>query len=230
MNYHHIRPAIFLERPNRFIARCLEGEREVTVHVKNTGRCRELLIPGAQVWLEYASGGSRKTPCDLVAVQKGELLINMDSQAPNKVAMEGLQSGKIVLPGFGLPQEVRPERTFGGSRFDFFIKNKEQEGFVEVKGVTLERDGAVFFPDAPTLRGIRHIEELEQAAAQGYAAYVLFIVQLRPVHHLSPNDETQPAFGAALRHAQTHGVQLLAYDCSVTPQSMEIAEPVPIRL
>ncbi len=225
MEYANICPARFLSRPNRFIARVeLEG-REETVHVKNTGRCRELLVPGARVWLERSGNPQRRTAYDLVAVEKGPRLINMDAQAPNKVFGEWAQSGGI--PGLTL---LRPETVWGSSRFDFYWESQAERGFVEVKGVTLEVDGAAYFPDAPTLRGVKHLRELITAQQQGCRAAVCFVIQMKDIDFFSPNDVTHPAFGQALREAAAAGVEVWAYDCAVTPGSLVLDAPVAVRL
>ncbi len=225
MHYEHISPARFLARPNRFIAQVeLAGHIE-TVHVKNTGRCKELLLPGATVYLERSQNPERKTKYDLIAVEKGELLINMDAQAPNRVFGEWAAAGGI--PGLKL---LRPETTWGSSRFDFYYETAQDKGFVEVKGVTLEIDGGAFFPDAPTERGVKHLHELIAARQQGYRAAVCFVIQMKGVEFFSPNDTTHPAFGQALREAAKAGVEVWAYDCAVTPDSLVLADPVPVRL
>ncbi|HWS42110.1 MAG TPA: DNA/RNA nuclease SfsA [Pseudoflavonifractor sp.] len=227
MHYEKICKGSFLARPNRFIAHVeLEGE-PVVCHVKNTGRCRELLVPGAAVYLQEFDGAARKTKFDLIAVEKaGFGLINMDAQAPNKVFAEWARSGAF-LPGLTL---LRPETTWGNSRFDFYFEAGERRGFVEVKGVTLEEGGAVLFPDAPTERGVKHVEELIACRAAGYEAFLCFVIQMERVDHFSPNDRTHPAFGDALRRAAASGVHLLAYDCQVTPESLKLRQPVEIRL
>lgn len=225
MRYAQVLPARFLSRPNRFIAQVeLEGRVE-TVHVKNTGRCKELLVPGATVYLERAQNPARKTPYDLIAVQKGERLINMDSQAPNQVFREWARAGG--LPGLTL---LRPETVWGSSRFDFYWESARERGFVEVKGVTLEVNGGAFFPDAPTERGVKHLHELMAAHRQGYRAAVCFVIQMKPIDSLSPNDQTHPEFGQALREAAAAGVEVWAYDCAVTPDSLRLDAPVPVRL
>ena len=224
MRYTEILPAEFLSRPNRFIAHVrLEGE-EVVCHVKNTGRCRELLVPGARVWLERGTNPGRKTAYDLVTVEKGSRLVNMDAQAPNKIFGEWAMN---LEPGI---LSIRPEVTFLDSRLDFLLETEQGKHFVEVKGVTLERDGHVLFPDAPTERGVRHLHTLMQAVEQGHRATVFFVVQMADVLDFSPNDDTHPAFGAALRQAAAAGVQVLAYSCHVTPQEVTIARPVPVIL
>ena len=226
MTYPNITSAVFLARPNRFVAQ-VEVEGEVlTVHVKNTGRCRELLIPGTTVWLSKSGNPKRKTAYDLVAVQKGDRLINMDSQAPNKVFAEWAEGGNFV-PGLTL---LRPERKYGDSRFDFYWEAGTRKGFAEVKGVTLEEGNAVYFPDAPTQRGVKHLKELTACLADGYEAAVCFVIQMEGVDYFSPNDRTHPAFGTALREASAAGVQVLALDCRVTPDSLTLGRPVPVRL
>ena len=225
MRYAQIRPATFLARPNRFVARVELDGREETVHVKNTGRCRELLAPGFRVYLAAAENPARKTGYDLVAVQRGDRLINLDAQAPNKVFGEWAAGGG--LPGLTL---LRPETAWGESRFDFYWESASQRGFVEVKGVTLEADGGAYFPDAPTLRGVKHLRELAAARAQGYRAAVCFVIQMEGVDFFSPNDATHPQFGQALREAAAAGVEVWAYDCAVTPDSLTLRAPVPLRL
>ena len=226
MQYGKILPARFLARPNRFVARVEAEGEELICHVKNTGRCRELLVPGATVWLEESPNPNRKTKYDLIAVEKGSRLINMDAQAPNQVFREWAQAG-----GFRKDLTLlRPETTYGSSRFDFYWESSEKRGFVEVKGVTLEEDGVVRFPDAPTLRGVKHLEELVKAHQAGYEAAVCFVIQMEDVRWFAPNDATHPEFGQALRQAAGAGVEVLALDCAVTPGSLEIHSPVPIRL
>lgn len=226
MQYGKILPARFLSRPNRFVARVEAEGEELVCHVKNTGRCRELLVPGATVWLEESPNPSRKTKFDLIAVEKGDRLINMDAQAPNKVFGEWAAAG-----GFreGLTS-LRSETTYGSSRFDFYWESSKSRGFVEVKGVTLEEDGVVRFPDAPTLRGVKHLDELAKAREAGYEAAVCFVIQMENVRWFAPNDETHPEFGQALRRAAQAGVEILAMDCAVTPQSLTMGKSVPIRL
>lgn len=225
MHYSNMIKGTFLSRPNRFIAHIgIEGREEIC-HVKNTGRCRELLIPGAQVWCQHFENTSRKTKYDLIAVQKGDRLINMDSQAPNAAAKEWLQSG-----GLGEISELRPETVHGDSRFDFSFTKDGRKCFLEVKGVTLENSGICAFPDAPTERGVKHLQGLTQAAKDGYGAYVLFVIQMQDVQYLHPNDATDPAFGKALREAAQAGVSLLAMDCLVTEDTMVIHKPVEVRL
>ena len=226
MRYRNIEEAVFLDRPNRFIAHVeLEGKAE-TVHVKNTGRCRELLIPGATVYLERSENPLRKTAWDLVAVRKGERLINMESQAPNKVFGEFALSGGFV-PGV---TSLWPEYTYGDSRLDFALQTEQGFHLVEVKGVTLEVEGAVYFPDAPTERGVKHLRELTRAAAAGIDASAVFVVQMEEVSHMSPNDMTHPEFGQALREARAAGVNVRAFACKVTPDSLTIHREIPVIL
>lgn len=225
MQYSRMVSGKFLSRPNRFIAHIeIDGEEEIC-HVKNTGRCRELLRPGATVWCLDAASPARKTRYDLICVEKEERLINMDSQAPNKAAGEWLAAG-----GLGAIENLRAETKMGNSRFDFSFTRDGKSCFLEVKGVTLEADGVCAFPDAPTLRGTKHLRELTALAKEGYGAYVLFVIQMADVAYLHPNDATDPAFGAALREAAAAGVQLLAMDCAVTPETMVLNSPVPIVL
>ena len=226
MEYHNVRPAVFLERPNRFIARCLTDGGEVTAHVKNTGRCKELLVPGAPVWLCYSGNAARKTPCDLIVVDKQGVLFNIDSQAPNRVAEEALLSGALCLPGLKGPYTVLRERSFGASRIDLLVQAGEKQCFVEVKGVTQEQDGTALFPDAPTERGFKHLGELARAVKAGYGAAVLFVLQFAGARQFTPNREIHPAFADALRAAQAAGVQVLAAECAVAPDSLRLSKPV----
>ncbi len=225
MRYENIVSGRFLSRPNRFIAHIeIDGKEEIC-HVKNTGRCRELLQPGTDVWCEHIPSPFRKTAFDLIAVQKGPCLINMDSQAPNKAAGEWLSGG-----GLGKITDLKPECRQGQSRFDFAFVKDGRPCFLEVKGVTLEHNGICAFPDAPTVRGAKHLRELAQLAKQGFGAYVLFVVQMSDVKFLHPNDTTDPDFGKALRDAAMDGVQILAMDCSVTPEEMFLRTPVEVKL
>ncbi|MBQ6710869.1 MAG: DNA/RNA nuclease SfsA [Clostridia bacterium] len=225
MRYPNIHRAVFLDRPNRFVAHCEMEGQQLTVHVKNTGRCRELLVPGAEVWLTKSGNPARKTAFDLIAVQKGKRLVNMDSAAPNAVFGEYARTGRF-LPGASVRAEVR----YGDSRFDFCLEAAGNTHFVEVKGVTLEENGAVRFPDAPTERGVKHLKELQKAAAEGYGAHAVFVIQMADVTAFSPNDDTHPAFGAALREAAENGVRVHAFWCAVTPDTLEIAGEVPVVL
>lgn len=278
MNYNKIVPAKFIERENRFVARVsLTNENEesahkpapggsdasietspvteVPVHVKNTGRCRELLVPGATVYLaDHADRmGTRKYRYDLIAVEKetpdGTILINMDSQAPNKVVNEALESESLDLFQDN-NMLIRPETTFGSSRFDFYLETEPsttnhkqvdrskssstpteaRRAFIEVKGVTLEKDGIARFPDAPTERGVKHIKELERAMSEGYEAYIIFVIQMKGIDRFEPNDVTHPQFGEALRHAEKSGVRILAFDCIVRPDRLTLDQPIQVRL
>ena len=225
MQYSNMIPGKFLSRPNRFVAKVEIDSQVHTVHVKNTGRCRELLTPNATVWCQKSSNPNRKTQFDLITVQKGDRLINMDSQAPNIAAGEWLRAG-----GLGEVQNVKAETVHGDSRFDFSFTLDGKCCFLEVKGVTLENDGVCAFPDAPTERGVKHLKGLTQAAKDGFGAFVLFVIQMPDVKYLHPNDLTDPAFGAALREASANGVTVLAMDCAVTEDSMEIRLPVLVKL
>ncbi len=223
MKYGTVIPGRFVDRPNRFIAHVETEAGLQTVHVKNTGRCRELLVPGAAVYLERGTNPRRKTLYDLIAVEKGSRLINMDAQAPNRVFAEWAA---------GLPEvkTVRAEFPYGASRLDFCLETDRGPCLVEVKGVTLEEDGLARFPDAPTERGVKHIRELQQAAESGLGAVLFFVVQMEGIQSVSPNDDTHPAFGQALRTAVSAGVQVRAYDCTVTPDSLTICRSVPVVL
>lgn len=226
MTYNRIRQGTFLARPNRFIAYIdVDGTTE-TVHVKNTGRCRELLIPGATVWVQEWDKPERKTKFDLITVKKSGRIINMDAQAPNKVFSEWAQAGDFVT---GLTI-LRPEQVYGTSRFDFYWQAGDRRGFVEVKGVTLEEGNAAYFPDAPTERGVKHVEELISCRSDGYEAVLFFVIQMEGIIYWSPNDRTHPAFGAAVRRAAQAGVQVLAFDCQVTCDSLALHQPVEVRL
>ena len=225
MQYPDMVTGIFLKRPNRFIAHvCIDGKEEIC-HVKNTGRCRELLPEGAKVWCQRSNNPARKTKYDLITVQKGDRLINMDSQAPNAAAREWLLGG-----GLGEISDLRSETVHGDSRFDFAFTMDGRKCFLEVKGVTLENDGVCAFPDAPTERGVKHLQGLTRAAQDGYGAFMLFVIQMADVKYLHPNDKTDPAFGSALRTAAENGVRVLAMDCAVTEDSMSIRMPVLVRL
>lgn len=263
MQYTDIRPARFLARPNRFIALVWQEGALVRAHVKNTGRCAELLRPGVRVWLEYSTNPARSTPCDLVCVEKrlaqGDdrpgsiaaealpevacsdengtvyrapawpagpaLLINMDSAAPNAAAAEWLAAG-----GLGRLEELRAEATVGDSRFDFTARQNGRPVAVEVKGCTLEKNGLALFPDAPTQRGLKHVQGLTALAKQGWRACVLIVVQMKGVDAFAPNCATHPAFADALTEAADAGVEVYAVDCCVTPQGTVIDAPVPVRL
>ena len=226
MHYSNIQRATFLRRPNRFIAHIEVDGREEVCHVKNTGRCRELLTDRATIYVEYHDNPKRKTKYSLIAVEKGDLLINMDSQAPNKVVGEWL----LEKEPFGKVKLLKPECTYGSSRFDFYLETEAEKVFIEVKGVTLEEAGIVRFPDAPTERGIKHLEELCACVEAGYKAVVIFVVQMEGMQHFEPNDKTHPQFGEALRQARKAGVEVLAYECKVTPSSLEITKSIPVML
>lgn len=233
MRYEHIIPGTFLSRPNRFIAHVDVGGETAVCHVKNTGRCRELLVPGGLVYLQDfgPDAAGRKTRYDLIGVKKERpsepLLINMDAQAPNKVFAQWASSGQF-RPGLTL---LRPETVYGASRLDFYYETAAgARGFVEVKGVTLEENGRALFPDAPTERGVKHLEELMRAHEQGYAAHVCFVIQMSGMTAFSPNDATHPSFGAALRRAVEAGVDAFAVECAVTPETLEITGRVKTEL
>lgn len=220
MNYKKIVKGTFKNRPNRFIANIeIDGKVE-TVHVKNTGRCRELLIEDADVILEVSDNPNRKTAYDLIAVYKERIgLINMDSQAPNKVVAEWLSK-----QGFDY---VKPEYTYGKSRFDFYMEKDDEKFLMEVKGCTLEIDGIGYFPDAPTERGVKHLRELAAAAGEGYRCYVAFVIQMEGVSEVRPYDVTHPEFGVALQEARDAGVEVLYLQCKVEPDMLMIREDVP---
>jgi len=225
MKYTNIVPGRFLRRPNRFIAHIeIDGQARIC-HVKNTGRCKELLSEGAQVWCQEFDDPKRKTKFDLITVKKGDRLINMDSQAPNKAAGQWLAQG-----GLGKIEKLRPESKWGDSRFDFYFEKEGLPCYLEVKGVTLENDGVCAFPDAPTERGTKHLRELTALAGQGFGAYVLFVIQMSDVKYLQPNDATDPAFGKALRDAHAAGVNVLAMSCGVSIDTMVITTPVLVKL
>ncbi len=224
MKYKKIIAGKFISRPNRFIARVdIDGVEEI-VHVKNTGRCKELLIPDARVFLEESDKPERKTKYDLVAVYKGDNLINMDSQAPNKVFYEW------AVEYFGKGAKIRPEIKYKNSRFDCYIEVDNRRIFAEVKGVTLETDGVVSFPDAPTERGIKHIEELCAAVLEGYEAYIFFVVQMKGVKYFTPNYKTHRAFATALKKAKEKGVNIVCVDCAVTPDTLLIDDFIEVKL
>lgn len=226
MTYENIHAGIFISRPNRFIAHVeIAGKPEVC-HVKNTGRCRELLIPGVQVFVQQAQNPNRKTKYDLISVYKGTTLVNIDSAAPNQVFHEWL----LRAQPWGPMVSIRPETRWGTSRFDFYVETPQEKRYVEVKGVTLEEDGIARFPDAPTQRGVKHLQELAACQAEGYRAAIAFIVQMKGVRCLMPNDSTHPAFGQALRYASIHGVEIFALDCTVAPGSLLVDKALPVAL
>lgn len=231
MKYKNVVQGIFIDRPNRFVANVLIGGQAETVHVKNTGRCRELLISGCTVWLEKSENPLRKTKYDLIAVEKiregqSPLIINMDSQLPNTVAGEWLERSGL----FGENAVIKREVKYGSSRLDFCVEESGKTSFIEVKGVTLERDGIAYFPDAPTERGVKHINELINCHKNGFGAYILFVIQMKEITELRPNDDTHREFGEALCTASKSGVICLAMDCIVSADSVDIDKSVPIIL
>ena len=228
MKYEKIVQGVFIERPNRFVAKVEIDSRIETVHVKNTGRCRELLPAGATVYLADEEGKTRKTRYDLVAALKESRIINMDSQAPNAVVKEALQQGLILRDVIS----VKPEFTYGDSRFDFFVQtaNHPKGAFIEVKGVTLEKNNVALFPDAPTERGIKHIKELINATRIGYKTFIIFIIQMADVKYFSPNVDTHKEFTKTLKEAAENNVSILAYDCNITPNSIELSNNITIKL
>ena len=228
MKYKSIKEAKFISRPNRFVAWVEVDGMEEKVHVKNTGRCRELLVKGTRVLLEESDNKERKTRYSLVAVYKGDMLVNMDSQIPNSAAFEAVAGGKISE--IGTPDYVKREVTFSKSRFDLYYEKDGRKGFVEVKGVTLEREGVVLFPDAPTERGEKHIRELIKAKEEGYEANILFVIQMKGVRYFTPNAETDPDFAHALKDAYNAGVNIMAYDCIVKEDEMIIDEKIEVRI
>lgn len=232
MKYNHVVSGTFLQRPNRFIAHVLINGKEEVCHVKNTGRCHELLIPGCTVYCAVSDNPQRKTKYDLIAVVKHadsdhKLLVNMDSQAPNAAVKEWLASGRSP---FGKLSIIKPECKYGNSRFDFYLETESRKIFLEVKGVTLEDKGVVLFPDAPTERGVKHVQELVRCHAEGFETYVLFVVQMERALYFTPNRKTHPQFADALHEAQKAGVQLLAYTCMVSPDEMRIDKELEIKL
>lgn len=226
MRYHNIDKAVFLERPNRFVAVVDRSGQRETCHVKNTGRCRELLVPGARVYLEKSDNPARKTKYDLVCVKKGNTMVNMDSQIPNAAVREWIENGGL----FRKLTLVKPETKYGSSRFDLYLEADGKKIFMEVKGVTLEEGGIARFPDAPTMRGIKHIQELVKCVEEGYEAYILFVIQMKGVTAFEPNDRTHREFGEALRFAAERGVHIIAYDCTVTEDSITIDSEIEVRL
>ena len=226
MQYTNVMVGKFIARPNRFIAHVEIAGREEIVHVKNTGRCKELLLPGVTVYVQHFPEGKRKTKYDLIAVEKQNILINMDSQAPNKVVQEWL----VAKDPFGKITYLKPECKHGDSRFDFYLETAERKMFIEVKGVTLEEKGVVMFPDAPTERGVKHVQELRHCLEQGYEAVVIFVVQMEGMRYFTPNRRTHAAFAEALERAEACGVKLLALTCAVTPDSLTINGAIPVQL
>ncbi|QAT43011.1 DNA/RNA nuclease SfsA [Aminipila luticellarii] len=226
MIYNNIKPATFISRPNRFIANIEIGGKREICHVKNTGRCREFLTEGARVFVQESDNMARKTKYDLISVYKGDRLINMDSQVTNKVVQEWLEGGllfeDIVL--------IKPESRYKNSRFDFYVETEKQKIYIEVKGVTLEENGVVLFPDAPTERGVKHLRELAECLKEGFEAYVIFVVQMADVKVFKANARTHKAFDETLRQAYEEGVKVMAYECSVTPGSITMTKPVPVLI
>ena len=224
--YDNVKKGVFVSRPNRFIANVeVDGQIKVC-HVKNTGRCRELLIEGALVLLEKSSNSARKTEYDLIAVYKGDKLINIDSQAPNKVFGEWVKNSGY----FGEATVVKPETTYNSSRFDYYIESESKKIFVEIKGVTLEENGVVLFPDAPTERGIKHLNELVRAVGEGYSAYVFFIVQMEGCKYFTPNVKTHPEFAEALKNAEKNGVNVCCVECKVFEDGFSVTDFLEVRL
>ena len=226
MKYSNIKKGVFIDRPNRFIAHVrIDGFIE-TVHVKNTGRCAELLKEGTVVYVQDSMNPGRKTRWDLIAVEKGRRMVNMDSQVPNKAVKEWLEAGNL----FRDVTIIRPEYTYGNSRIDLYVEAEGRRILIEVKGVTLEEDGIVRFPDAPSQRAVKHVTELRQAAEDGYEAYIFFVIQMKGVRYFTPNTDTHPQFAEALEEATKAGVKLLAYDCEVTQESIVVSQEVPVVL
>ena len=226
MIYKSVFQGVFLRRPNRFLAHVLINGREVVAHVKNTGRCGELLIPGVEVWCTYHDDPKRKTQWSLITVRKGDTLFNIDSQVPNRLAGEWMQQG-----GLGVTvEQQKAEHRYGDARLDWFFQADGRPCLLEVKGVTLEQNGVARFPDAPTERGAKHVHHLRQAVGEGYGAYILFVCQMAGISRVEPNVERDPAFAQALWMAREAGVQLLAVECDVTPDSITAARPVPVVL
>ncbi len=231
MKYNKVIKAKFIERPNRFIAYCKIGNEVEKVHVKNTGRCRELLIPDCTVYLEEGNNPNRKTKYSLIAVQKGSRFINMDSQVPNKVVYEALENKEILLPHLDEDIEfIKAEKTYESSRFDIYLETRNKKIFIEIKGVTLEQDNIVSFPDAKTERGVKHIKELIKAKSDGYESYIIFVIQMSDVEYFTPNKKMHLELADALQEASNNGVNILAYDCNVTPDSIKIKDSVKVIL
>ncbi|MBE6775518.1 MAG: DNA/RNA nuclease SfsA [Ruminococcaceae bacterium] len=226
MRYSEIKKATFISRPNRFVARVALDGKETAVHVKNTGRCRELLTEGAEVWLEKSSNPDRKYQYSLVTVKKGDRMVNTDSQAPNRAVGEFLSEGRL----FRDIRLIRPECKYGSSRFDFYVEYEDKRAFIEVKGVTLENSGVVSFPDAPTERGSKHLRELCQCIKDGYEAYVIFVIQMKNVLYFTANADHDPVFARTLEAAHKEGVKILAYDCHVTENEMKIGDGVKVKI
>ncbi len=226
MKYSNIHKGYFVSRPNRFVANVIIDGKETAVHVKNTGRCRELLTEGAEVWLEKSNNPDRKYQYSLVSVKKGERMVNMDSQAPNKAVGEFLSEGGL----FSDIKLIRPECKYGNSRFDFYVEYADKKAFIEVKGVTLENDGVVSFPDAPTERGSKHLRELCECLKEGYEAYVFFVIQMKDVICFTANADHDPVFARTLKEAYNEGVKIVAYDCLVTEDGMKIGDRAEVKI
>lgn len=230
MIYNNIVKALFKNRPNRFIAECDINNENVIVHVKNTGRCRELLVKDTEVYLEYFPDTERKTKYDLITVNKMGRLINMDSSAPNKAVYETLQTGKDILHINEPLTYIKMEQKYKQSRFDVYAETKNNKIFAEIKGVTLEENNIVMFPDAPTERGVKHIMELIDAKENGYNTYIIFVIQMQNPAYFTPNYKTHAEFGKALQYAQSKGVNILAYDCIITENSIDLNNQIDIKL
>jgi len=231
MKYNKMIKAKFIERPNRFVAYCdINGEVE-KIHVKNTGKCKELLVPGYEVYLEESNNPARSTKYSLIAVKKGDRLINMDSQVTNKIVYESLEDKSLILPGFYEDITlIKPEKTYGNSRFDVYIEGKTKKAFIEVKGCTLEIDGVVKFPDAKTERGVKHVKELIKAREEGYLAYIILVIQMEDVLYFTPNVDMHKEFGDVLKEADEKGVKVLAYDSKVEIDNIVLNNPVKVIL
>ena len=231
MKYNKMVKAKFIERPNRFVAYCdINGEVE-KIHVKNTGRCKELLVPGCIVYLEESDNPSRKTKYSLINVMKKDRLINMDSQVTNKMVYEALENKSLILPGFD--EEItliKPEKTYGNSRFDIYLEGKTKKAFIEIKGCTLEIDNVVKFPDAKTERGVKHVRELIKARQEGYLAYIIMVIQMEDVLYFTPNIDMHKEFGDVLKEAKENGVEILAYDSIVNIDNIKLNRPVDVVL
>jgi len=226
MTYKNIHKGIFINRPNRFMAEVEINNKTELCHVKNTGRCKELLIPGATVYANYVDNPKRSTKYDLVTVQKGDTLINIDSYAPNIAFGEYLRQGKFIED----VTKVKAEAKYGSSRFDFYVETELNKAFIEVKGVTLEKRGVASFPDAPTERGIKHLNELAACIADGYDAYVVFVIQMKGIEYFTPNYEIHAAFGETLAKVANMGVKVKAFDCLVTSNEMTVDKPIEVKL
>lgn len=228
MKYDNIIEATFIKRPNRFLAHVLIDGREELAHVKNTGRCKEILIEGTKVFLETSKNPHRKTAYSLIAAYKGDMLINIDSQVPNTVVYDAVKEGKIKY--LTDVKYIKKESTYGNSRFDIYFEKEKTKGYIEVKGVTLEKDGIAMFPDAPTERGRKHLLEMTDAVSKGYEGFIIFLIQFKGVKHFTPNKSTDPEFAKALSYCSENGVKVLAYDSIVKKNEIIISEEVKIIL